>query len=291
MKTITKNREYNIAWLSENIKQHSIGDALSHLQTLNGETIFYFKREIENSELDDFLENHNPDTIEPDEVRAYDLKIAPLLQEELIGAPYNVVDFKRHLKPLKTLNKTVEMNVDGRPLKAIYSYNDVIMAELCFVFRGTPLMSRRTEVLYYKLLNGNETLPIVIKDKIYNMNNSQERTQVMDERELARQAIISDVKGSILGIIQLTSGLNEEAISQLVVPFFNEYESLENEFIKLGTPSYMTALSEIDLETTPYSWLGYQVSNDINVRDFLISKLIYTTEETHLDFDYSILTT
>ena len=180
-------------------------------------------------------------------------------------------------------------HLSNNHLNATYLYDGEIMAEIIYIFRGAPLMTRRTEVLYYKLSNGTNSNPIVIKDKIFDMTNGKDRKCVIEEREIARKNIINDVNGFLLGVIKNITSQDETFIMNLISPFFIEIEQLEHEYVRLGTSNYITYISNIDLNTTPYTWLSYEVSPGTTIKDYLVSTLTYVAQETYTTFNYNTL--
>ena len=132
-KTISKVVEVNPLNFIKQIEGSELGNKLTSIKKESSSNTYSFTfsedvdSDLENL-LDVYLASHDPSVEWPEQLRAYDLRIGRVVQEELNGAPFNVVDFKRHLKPRVALNKTVQMNVD----------NIVDLSELKLYYRLNP---------------------------------------------------------------------------------------------------------------------------------------------------------
>jgi len=217
-------------------------------------------------------------------------RIYTMVDENYDNLPINLIDFKRHLQPPKTLNKVVQKGADGRPIIAEYFYGDAtnpdnLMAKIYYLFKnfdGSPLMCRRAEVLNYINLDGEESPDIYIKDKKYDINNPTDLETIIAEREKARLAILSSIKGALVGIIQANAPeLNTDEISALVSPFWAEYANERQSFLDLGTDDFRDSIEEIDLGTTVHSWLGMFAAPSYTIQDYLVDQLTYTTVDNH----------
>ena len=65
------------------------------------------------------------------------LKVTEYVDDRFIDLPPNKIDFRRHLKDGYVLNKTILMAANGRPVYALYKYEDAEIAKIKFEFETT----------------------------------------------------------------------------------------------------------------------------------------------------------
>lgn len=222
----------------------------------------------------------------PSEYDVSNYKILPHVNDDNDDVLINQVDFKRDLQSDVALNKKLTRSVDGRPKVAEYFYNDVLMAKIYFYFilDATGLITRRTEHLHYIKNDDSENSPITIKDKTYNFADPTDFAFVIKERQMGREAIIDEIKAVLL--LTLSAANPTYTVEQVVglgVPFFDEMDVAIKHFIDLGMPDFKDALLAIDLLTTDHDWLNIEVASDVDLRDYMVSKLTYTAVSNHPD--------
>lgn len=222
-----------------------------------------------------------------------DLLIEEVLENQFKKYKFNAVDFKRHLKPPNALDKRTYKRTDGRPEKAEYfivrdDETEVLVATVYFYFIINPegVVTRRTEHLKYKRKNGNETDPIVIKNKVYNLLNKEDFTLAIEESEKGRKHIISEIKGVLLGrLTEENPTLTPKQVKALGKPFFNEQKTNIENFIELADEDFRDAVLAIDLNTTPHDWLSVEVvpSSGVTLKDYMVATLTYSAISNHPD--------
>ena len=269
-------------------------DLIIGAQHENGTLTLYLKHELEPAEetaMQDAVDNHDPNAYS-------DFRIMGLINDEFMNFPIENIDFKRHVRSDVVMEKKVSMLDNGRPEKSSYYFNDELIAEIHFVFETTPenLMTKRTEVLYYFRDNETKSEPITLKSKTYDLTDSYEGALVLKERIDARVTIVENLKAFLSGVIMQATGQSLVPVINMIKPFWDECKIKREDFIELGTHDWVEYLSNIDLTTTPYTFLAIPISapaapiydedgeltneEDVNkplitVRDYLVDKITY----------------
>lgn len=206
--------------------------------------------------------------------RVYDI-IDPAYDD----ANVNLIDFTLHLKPEVTLHKKLVKDASGRPIIASYFYGETLICNICFDFEvdtNSSLISRRTETLHYITTEGEESPDILIKDKVFDFSDLNDLEVAMQERESARKSILSKLKGTTIGVIQMyIPSLSSDEVVVLVKDFWNDTINTRSDFIELGDNTFRDFLVAIDLPTTEYTWLSYQIQAGVTLRDYYVSILSY----------------
>jgi hypothetical protein len=291
-------REYEI----QNFKMISFfGEISEEIRNLivgsihqNGILKLYLKQEPEENQeiaIVDFLNNHDPDSYA-------DYRIIDLINGDFVTYPIENIDFVRHVKSGISLEKKVKMLNNGRPEKALYYYESELIAEIQFVFTTTPenLMIKREEVLYYYRKNDTKSNPILIKSKTFDLTDPYEGAKVLKERIDARVIIVENLKAFLSGVIMQATGQSLVPVINMIKPFWDECKTIREDFIELGVHDWKSYLLNIDISTTPYTFLAIPISQPaapiydedgevinqadvdkplITVRDYLVNKINY----------------
>lgn len=208
---------------------------------------------------------------------AENYRIFPLIDKTFNSNPITSVDFKRHLLATAALNKVSSKDTTGRPTSSEYYYNGALQAVVYFTFTqdSNNLLSSRTETLHYILNDGTEGLPIVIKSRTYNPSNSVDLELIVEERISARKAIISGMKGFILGVLMQYGHTQPDALAK-GAEIWNAYEVDISNFTEFGTEVWKDKLTALDITTGPFTWLAYEIdANGTTLRDDTVSRLTY----------------
>ena len=213
-------------------------------------------------------------------------KVLSLVNEDNDDVHINQVDFKRDLKSDVALQKELTRSADGRPLYAEYFHDGVLIAKIYFYFilDASGLITRRSEYLHYIKNDNSENSPIIIKDKTYNFASATDFSFVIKERQEGRQAIIDEIKAVLLlTLSNANPTFTVEQVIALGIPFFDEQDNNIKHFVELGTSEFKDALVAIDLVTTAHDWLNEEVAPSLNLRDYMVAKLTYTSASNHPD--------
>ncbi len=301
MDTIIKE---NFALNLVNFKYHKsntiLNDIIKYTYLSGEDSVFVFSVPVTveiSTALDDVLLLNDVSAPTPEEqLLANDLRISSLVEPALIEAPFNVVDFKRHLLPPYTLNKVVTKNPDGRPNMSEYFWNGEKMAQIIFVFRNfpdSPLMMKRAEILNYVKKDGTFAPDIYIKSKVFDLQNPVDLQTLVAEREDARRNIINGMMGTISGIMVQSGYATSSADASLKArAFFDLVEGDKNAFISIGTEDFKEFLLGIDLSQPEYDytqggiygWLSLPLPAPLgSVRNYMSGALTYVTSDTHID--------
>jgi len=289
MKSIIKQGSYNVSWVTEKLLSHPIKERFSHIQSLSDTTIFYFKSQVTSeirALLEDLLEGHDPTFLkEGYSLLGKDLIIGEYLDSEVYMSAFNMIDFKRHLKPPLATQKKVCMNPDGRPSCAEYYLDGKLVAKIRFVFRNFPnstLLMKRAEVLTYPTDTGSESPFVILKCKSYDLTDQTDLVEVMQEKSIARSNIVTGAKGAMVGILsQAIPDISLQGVSELVQPMFTETAGLYDSFIELGSGGYRQWFIDVDVTDERWTWLAIDLGGGFTVRDFWIDRLTYQTLDTH----------
>lgn len=207
-----------------------------------------------------------------------EFKIGNLAAPDFDDSPHYAFDFKRNLRADVALDKITTKNNQGRPSKAEYFHESVKYAEIEYLFETDDVnfITRRTELLRYVLLDGTLGDPVMIKDKHYDMANASDVEAVINEREKARASIIVEIKGFISGVMQQVLGFSIPQVVANAKPFWSQYHSEITNFIDFGSEDFKAAVLSIDLNFTPYTWMGTIINEEgATVQSYIYNRLSY----------------
>ena len=205
------------------------------------------------------------------------LKVTEYVDDRFIDLPPNKIDFRRHLKDGYVLNKTILMAANGRPVYAIYKYEDAEIAKIKFEFEtnGFNLVTRRTEKLCYFDLNGNESQDYTISDETWDLSQTYYLAKAINERYAARCKIFDGIKAYIDAVMlntYLTQNLTYQDVLQDGYSFWKEYSSDIDAWLHIGASSPFTTRIEND---TVFEFLNFQIVDNLTIRDWIVQRVTY----------------
>lgn len=221
-------------------------------------------------DVDDFqsyLQNKNVQTT---------LRVLELVHDQFRTLHPSKIDFRRHLKPEVYLQKTVTMHPNGRPDKALYTYQGNKIAEIQFVFEADSLnfMKRRTELLAYYKNDDTRGEQYAIADDVYDMTVPYHLRLVMNERSEARSSIIAEIKAFLNGVLAqyyLPQGWTYPQILEVVGDFWNKYGEHINAWIAVASPRFRDMLAA----ETEFEFLDVQVAPGVTMKAYILNKTQY----------------
>lgn len=222
---------------------------------------------LETNDFNSYLVNKNVQT---------SLRVFDLVHEQFKNLHPSKIDFRRHLRSEVYLQKTVSMLPNGRPDKAVYTYEGTPICEIQFVFEADALnfMRRRTELLAYYKRDGERGEQFAIADDFYDLTNPYHLQLVMQERSEARAMIIEQVKAFLNGVLAqyyLPQGWTYPQILQVVGDFWNKYGMPINAWISVASPQFQAMLAaEEDFE-----FLNITVAPGVNMKQYILQKTSY----------------
>lgn len=222
---------------------------------------------LEENDFHAYLQNKNVQT---------KLRVLDLVHEQFRTLHPSKIDFRRHLKPEVYLQKTVTMLPNGRPDKAMYTFNGVKIAEIQFVFEADALnfMKRRTEMLAYYKNDDSRGEQYAIADDVYDMAIPYHLRLVMQERSEARSSIIAEVKAFLNGALAqyyLPQGWTYPQILEVVGDFWNKYGEPINAWIAVASPRFRDMLTE----ETEFEFLDVPVAPGVTMKQYVLNKTQY----------------
>lgn len=205
------------------------------------------------------------------------LKVTEYVDDRFIDLPPNKIDFRRHLKDGYVLNKTILMAANGRPVYALYKYEDAEIAKIKFEFEtnGFNLVTRRTEKLCYFDLNGNESQDYIISDETWDLSQTYYLAKALNERYAARCKIFDEIKAYINAVMlntYLTQNLTYQDVLQDGYSFWKEYSSDIDAWLHIGASSPFTTRIEND---TVFGFLNFQIVDNLTIRDWIVQRVTY----------------
>ena len=205
------------------------------------------------------------------------LKVTEYVDDRFIDLPPNKIDFRRHLKDGYVLNKTILMAANGRPVYALYKYEDAEIAKIKFEFEtnGFNLVTRRTEKLCYFDLNGNESQDYTISDETWDLSQTYYLAKALNERYAARCKIFDEIKAYINAVMlntYLTQNLTYQDVLQDGYSFWKEYSSDIDAWLHIGASSPFTTRIEND---TVFGFLNFQIVDNLTIRDWIVQRVTY----------------
>lgn len=222
---------------------------------------------LEEDDFNSYLRTKNTDT---------SLRVFGLVHDQFKDLHPSKIDFRRHLRPEIYLQKSVTILPNGRPDKAVYSFDGQDICEIKFEFESDSLnfMRRRTELLSYYKKSGERGEQFAIADDFYSLDNPYHLQIIMQERSEARSMIIEQVKAFLNGVLAqfyLPQGWTYPQILQVVGEFWNKYGAPINAWISVASPQFQTMLTaEEDFE-----FLDLEVSPGVTVKQYVLQKTSY----------------
>lgn len=205
-----------------------------------------------------------------------ELRVMDIIQKEFKKLHPSKVDFRRHLLPNIYLQKNVIMLPNGRPEKAVYSYNDELIAEIEFTFEVNAynFMSRRVERLAYYKRNDDKSDQWVIADDLYDPSNPYHLREMMKERSEARSMIFEEIKAFLNGVFAayyLPQGKTYGEILVIAGDLWNKFSTDIDSWINVGSPKFSTNLAA----DTDFAVLDFEVSAGVTLRAWILNKTSY----------------
>jgi hypothetical protein len=267
--------------------QNEISEAQVEEFTGHGWTIFTAEeyQNYINSKQSDFDAWYNNRVSETNSSR---LKIYDLVDDEFSKFHPAKIDFTIHLKPNIVLNKKTIMLKNGRPSKSEYYHDGQKIAEIKFEFvaNAQNFLTKRTELLGYVRGDGEISEFYKIHEKIYDMNNINDKAMVTDERQSARKYIMEEIKSilnDVLGLyyIVLPPAEDKKTITelyQLAGAFWNSYSAQIDSWFNTATGDFKDQI----LAETNHAFLDLMVppqisglESPISVRNYIVDRITY----------------
>lgn len=205
-----------------------------------------------------------------------ELRIYKYVQKEFIKFHPSKIDFRRHLLPNIYFQKDVVISPNGRPQKALYYYEGIIIAEIEFKFETNEFnfMKRRVELLSYYKGNDERSEQWIIADDLYDIKNPYHLREMMKERSEARSLILEEVKAFLNGVLAnfyIPQGKSYIEVLSLAGEFWSVYSNNINSWINIGD----SKLSDNLISDASFLFLNVEISPGITVRDFILDKISY----------------
>lgn len=204
------------------------------------------------------------------------LRVTPLIDDEFISFPPSKIDFRRHLKENIYLQKNVIMLPNGRPQKAIYSYDGGLVAEIEFTFEVNAFnfMTRRIEKLAYYKQNDTKTDQWLVADDIYDPANPYHLREMMKERSEARSMIFEEIKAFLNGVFAtyyVPQGKTYAEILVIAGNLWNKFSTDIDSWINVGSPKFSQNIT-IDED---FPVLDFEISAGVTLRAWILNKVSY----------------
>lgn len=208
-------------------------------------------------------------------------KVYALLSDTFKEYPVSCIDFKRHLKSDISLNKKIEKELNGRPKRSSYFYDDQLICWIDFEFKVNDdnLVIERNESLTYLMIDETDGDPILIKAKKYDLTDLNDGESSIKERMLGRQSIMDSLHVFMAGVIQAYNpDIDYIGIVTIVKPYWDECEKKRHDFVDLGTLEWeeeLIALKIAGEDATIYKWLFLDTGLGMLIIDYLIYRVSY----------------
>ena len=204
------------------------------------------------------------------------LRVMNLVEESFVNLHPSKVDFRRHLKPNVYLQKNTIMLPNGRPDKALYSFEGEDVAEIKFSFQvdNFNFMTRRTETLFYFKKNGQKSEGWIISDELFDRSKPSHLRAIMEERTQARSQIFAEIKAFLNGFLAsyyVPQGKTYEDILVIAGSFWVKYSAAIDAWINVASPQFKSEL----LADNEFGFLTLQVDAENDVRSWILEKLTY----------------
>lgn len=205
-----------------------------------------------------------------------ELRVMKFVDPKFLSYPIAKIDFRRHLKENLYLDKDVTTLPNGRPQKAIYSYEGEVIAEIEFVFEVNAynFMTRRIEKLAYYKNNNTITEQYIIADDKYDVANPYHLREMMKERSEARSMIFEEIKAFLNGVFAayyVPQGKTYGEILVIAGNLWNKFSTDIDAWINVGSPKFsqnITADEDFDV-------LDFQIAAGVTLRAWILNKVSY----------------
>ena len=206
------------------------------------------------------------------------LKVLDLVHDDFKNLHPSKIDFTKHLKEGVYLEKRdVTMMKNGRPIKAIYYWEEKKVAEIIFTFEADAqnFMTRRTEALGYYSQDGDMHDHWVISDERYARAVPYQHQKRLSERVEARKWIIESMMADI-DTLTFSAGQSNPAAATYLSAAINQimvdYSAQIDTFVKTGGTFFRAAI----LADTTHAILNTVVAPpNITMRMYIADKLTY----------------
>jgi hypothetical protein len=205
-----------------------------------------------------------------------ELRVLDYVQDSFLNLHPSKIDFRRHLKENIYLQKNILMLPNGRPQKALYSYNDELIAEIEFTFEVNDFnfMTRRIEKLAYYKRNDTTTDQWVIADDVYDVANPYHLREMMKERSEARSMIFEEVKAFLNGVFAayyVPQGKSYAEILVIAGALWNKFSTDIDAWINVGSPKFSQNIAD----DTDFEVLDFQIAAGVTLRAWILDKVSY----------------
>jgi hypothetical protein len=207
---------------------------------------------------------------------AQELRVLDHVADQYKNLPSPKIDFRAHLRENIYYQKNLIMLPNGRPQKALYSYEGVLIAEIEFIFEvdAFNFMTRRIEKLAYYKRNGTITEQWIIADDSFDRENPYHLREIMKERSEARSLILEEIKAFLNGVLAsfyVPQGKTYQEILEIAGQFWAAYATPINSWINVGSPQFAVNLNA----ETNFPFLDVNIAENVTVKQFVLSKIVY----------------
>lgn len=204
------------------------------------------------------------------------LRIYSHVQREFAKFHPSKIDFRRHLLPNIYFQKDVTFLPNGRPQKALYYYEGILIAEIEFTFEVNQFnfMTRRIEKLSYYKGSGEKSEQWLIADDIYDFANPYHLGEIMKERSEARSRIFEEIKAFLNGVFAayyIPQGKTYPEILVIAGNLWNKYSNDIDSWVNVGSPRISINIAS----DTEFPFLDVAVTGTTTVRDWILDKVSY----------------
>lgn len=239
---------------------------------INNSLIIYYTRQLteqETLDMETLVSNHDSSLF------TYP-RVFDQVDFEFKSYPVNKIDFTIHLQEGIVWSKSLYKHPNGRPDKAVYSYNGVDMAEISWEFLDAPggLFYQKSQFLAYYNTNGTLGTKFLIKKKLIDFTVPNQLAESINERVVARSSIVDEIKAVCSGALQVATQQSLEQIILMIKPFWDATRQDRENFVELATHDWRNYILNADLQT--YAWLGYPVdANGTTCQQYMLYRLGY----------------
>jgi hypothetical protein len=215
----------------------------------------------------------NIETFEEVIIVNYELRITSLLLGQYKFLHNSKIDFRKHLDENIQLNKDVIM-VNGRPDYAIYTYDNINIARIRFVFEFDSIgfVSKRQEILGYYNTNDEIETEYVISEENFTNNSTYHLLKKMNESKQVRENVIDEIKTTVNGFLiqyYMPLGQTLSQIQTMASHLFSTYNDDINVWKEVGESDLSVNLTN----DTLYEWLDLEIAPSVTVREYIVSKI------------------
>jgi len=203
----------------------------------------------------------------------YELRIKSLLLNEYKTLHNSKIDFRKHLEQnIQLKNKDVTM-LNGRPVEAIYTYDNINIARIRFEFEFDLIgfIARRKEILGYYNTNDEILEEYIISDEEYG-NTEYQLGKKFDESVKTRENVFKNIMTTVNMVLINHFIPLGETIAQAQKKGSDMYTTYNKEissWIQTGDGD----LNQLIEDDTTYSWLELEVITGVTIRQFITSKI------------------